>query len=67
MVSVSEEMDFQSTKVVEVDELKLRFLRNDNRQGIPILLTSPWPESLCAFAPIWPALAPAQRRTDANY
>ena len=50
-------MDTNAASFVQVDGLKLRFLRSDSGRGIPIMLTSPWPESLFAFARIWPKLA----------
>jgi hypothetical protein len=31
---------------IEVDGLKIRFQRNEVGGGIPVVLTSPWPESL---------------------
>jgi hypothetical protein len=31
---------------IEVDGLKIRFQRNKVGRGIPVVLTSPWPESL---------------------
>jgi pimeloyl-ACP methyl ester carboxylesterase len=34
----------------------IRYLRGGENGGVPILLTSPWPESILAFHPIWPAL-----------
>jgi pimeloyl-ACP methyl ester carboxylesterase len=51
-------MDINGTSFVTVDGLKLRLLRSSGQRGIPILVTSPWPESLYAFARIWPKLAP---------
>jgi hypothetical protein len=42
---------------IEVDGLKIRFQRNKVGGGIPIVLTSPWPESLYAYQRIWPILS----------
>jgi pimeloyl-ACP methyl ester carboxylesterase len=50
-------MDINAASFIEVDGLKLRHLRSNTAQGIPVLLTSPWPESLFAFSRIWPKLA----------
>ncbi|MGF6603058.1 pimeloyl-ACP methyl ester carboxylesterase [Paraburkholderia sp. GAS448] len=38
---------------IEVDGLKIRFQRNRVGAGIPIVLRSPWPESLYAYQRIW--------------
>src|ERR1700728_4103146 len=50
-------MDIGTASFIEVDGLKLRFLRSNGGRGIPVMLTSPWPESLYAFARVWPKLA----------
>jgi pimeloyl-ACP methyl ester carboxylesterase len=55
--AVSEKMDLNAASFIKVDGLKLRILRSDSRRGIPVMLTSPWPESLYAFERIWPKLA----------
>jgi len=44
-------------KFIEVDGLKIRFQRNEVEGRIPIVLTSPWPESLYAYHRIWPFLS----------
>lgn len=44
-------------KFIEVDGLKIRFQRSEGKGRIPIVLTSPWPESLYAFQRIWPILS----------
>jgi len=54
-----ETMRFNAASFIDVDGLKLRYLRSDGRGGIPVLLTSPWPESLFAHHRIWPALSAA--------
>ncbi len=36
--------------------LKIRLARGGRSDGIPILLTSPWPESIYAFRGILPAI-----------
>ena len=40
-----------------IDGLKIRYADSGSPQESTVLLTSPWPESLYAFAPIWAALA----------
>jgi pimeloyl-ACP methyl ester carboxylesterase len=40
-----------------VDGVRIRYAESDGPPERTILLTSPWPESLYAFAPIWPTLA----------
>src|SRR5882724_13409257 len=49
-------MDFGDVKWLEVDGLKVRYLKGPERTGVPLLLTSPWPESLFAFRKIWDRL-----------
>lgn len=44
-------------KFIEVDGLKIRFQRTGGEGRIPIVLTSPWPESLYAYQRIWPILS----------
>src|SRR3954468_1953526 len=40
-----------------IDGLKIRYADSGGSQEPVILLTSPWPESLYAFTPMWPTLA----------
>jgi pimeloyl-ACP methyl ester carboxylesterase len=40
-----------------IDGLKIRFARGGTADGNPILLLSPWPESLLAFLPTWETFA----------
>src|SRR3954454_11801076 len=44
-----------------VDGTRIRYAASDRSAKPLILLTSPWPESVYAFAPIWPLLAPRLR------
>ena len=37
--------------------VRIRYADSGGSQGSTVLLTSPWPESVYAFAPIWPSLA----------
>jgi len=46
-------MDFSDVQWLEVDGLKVRYLKGPERTGLPLFLTSPWPESLFAFRKIW--------------
>jgi len=55
--AVPEKMDLNAACFINVDGLKLRLLRSNSQRGIPVMLTSPWPESLYAFERIWRALA----------
>ena len=50
-------MELSSAQFVDVDGLKIRCLKGPERTGTPLLLTSPWPESLFAFHRVWPRLA----------
>jgi pimeloyl-ACP methyl ester carboxylesterase len=40
-----------------IDGLEVRFATNDKKNGIPILLLSPLPESILAFLPTWDAFS----------
>lgn len=46
----------ENMEFIEVDRLNIRFQRNRVGAGTPLVLTSPWPESLYAFQRIWPLL-----------
>lgn len=48
---------FQSSspEFIEIDGLSLRLVRSEG-QGLPILMTAPWPQSIYAFHGIWGAL-----------
>src|SRR6476469_5202024 len=43
----------------QVDGLEIRFTRGGQSDGVPILLTSPWPESIYAYRAIWPQIEAA--------
>ena len=49
-------MDFGDVQWLDVEGLKIRYLKGPDRTGVPLLLTSPWPESLFAFRKIWDRL-----------
>jgi hypothetical protein len=38
------------------DDLQIRLVRGGRSEGIPILLTSPWPQSIYAFRGVIPAI-----------
>ena len=40
-----------------VDGVRIRYMDSGDSRGPTVLLTSPWPESVYAFAPIWATLA----------
>jgi len=40
-----------------VDDVRIRYAESDGPADRTIVLTSPWPESIYAFAPVWSALA----------
>jgi pimeloyl-ACP methyl ester carboxylesterase len=44
-----------------VDGVRVRFAESTGPSAPSVLLTSPWPESVYAFAPIWPSLANVAR------
>lgn len=51
-ISTMPEVDFRS-----FDGVRIRYADSGDHPGPTILLTSPWPESLYAFTPIWDTLA----------
>lgn len=48
-------------RFVTLDGIRIRLAESSGRTEPVILLTSPWPESVYAFAPIWPLLEPRFR------
>src|ERR1700733_2151725 len=44
--------DIGSVNTTQIDGLQIRFARAGRTDGIPVLLTSPWPESIYAFRDI---------------
>jgi pimeloyl-ACP methyl ester carboxylesterase len=49
------------TQFRTVDGLRIRYAESDAAHERTVLLTSPWPESVYAFAPMWPRLAERAR------
>lgn len=49
--------DWINPEFATVDGLSMRYARNGTSAAETLLLLSPWPESIYAFAPIWPRLA----------
>jgi len=47
-----------------VDGVRVRCAESTGPSAPSILLPNPWPESVYAFAPIWPSLANVARPTD---
>ena len=45
------------TRFRTVDGVRIRYAESDDHHEETLLLTSPWPESVYAFAPMWPSLA----------
>ena len=45
------------TRFRTIDGLRIRYAESTGAQGPTLLLTSPWPESVYAIAPMWPTLA----------
>jgi pimeloyl-ACP methyl ester carboxylesterase len=45
------------TKLRTIDGLRIRYAESDIPHVRTVLLTSPWPESVYAFAPMWSSLA----------
>ncbi|SDA35926.1 alpha/beta fold hydrolase [Sphingomonas sp. NFR15] len=64
-------------ETIDFEGLSVRLVRGGTDRGLPILLTSPWPQSVLAFRFIWDALAelgpliavdlPGFGRSDASY
>lgn len=43
----------ETTTFISVDGIKVRTVSTKDAQGIPVLLTAPWPESIFAFNLVW--------------
>lgn len=56
MAAMAPEVRFQT-----VDAVRLRYADSGGSHGPTVLLTSPWPESVYAFAPMWASLAERAR------
>ncbi len=48
--------DIGDVTTTKIDGLDIRFARSGKSDGIPVLLTSPWPESIYAFRGVLPAI-----------
>ena len=48
--------DIGQVSTTQIGGLEIRLARSARAVGIPILLTSPWPESIYAFRGILPAI-----------
>jgi hypothetical protein len=51
----------------QVDGLEIRFARGGQSDGVPILLTSPWPESIYAMGGKWRNLATPKGQLSRRY
>ncbi len=54
---MSSKSGLQSTEFKTIDGLRIRFATNGRKDGVPILLLSPLPESILAFLPTWDAFS----------
>jgi pimeloyl-ACP methyl ester carboxylesterase len=52
-MTASRNTGLTSTQFKTIDGLQIRFAKNEKKDGDPILLLSPWPESIYAFLPTW--------------
>jgi pimeloyl-ACP methyl ester carboxylesterase len=64
--SQPEDLGVSTTAAVEpqfktVDGVRIRYAQGAGPSERTVLLTSPWPESVYAFAPIWASLAQRAR------
>jgi pimeloyl-ACP methyl ester carboxylesterase len=48
--------DIGHVAILQLDGLKIRLARSGRSDGVPVLLTSPWPESIYAFRGILPEI-----------
>jgi pimeloyl-ACP methyl ester carboxylesterase len=56
-MTVISKTGLHATQFKTIDGLKIRFAVNDRKDGDPILLLSPLPESILAFLPTWDMFA----------
>jgi pimeloyl-ACP methyl ester carboxylesterase len=54
--AITPQVDFRT-----IDGVRIRYADSGGSQEPSLLLTSPWPESVYAFAPMWDTLAPHAR------
>lgn len=47
----------ETTAFISIDGIKVRTVSTKDAQGIPVLLTAPWPESIFAFNLVWPRIS----------
>jgi pimeloyl-ACP methyl ester carboxylesterase len=58
---MSSKTGLQSTEFRTIDGLRIRFATNGKKDGVPILLLSPLPESILAFLPTWDSFSAVGR------
>jgi pimeloyl-ACP methyl ester carboxylesterase len=56
-MSVKNGHGLEALQFTVIDGLRIRFATNDKKEGDPILLLSPLPESILAFLPVWDAFS----------
>jgi len=49
--------DIGTVSTATIDGLSIRYARSGTKEGIPILMTAPWPESIYAFHRVLPKLS----------
>ncbi len=54
---MTHELDWPTPQFQTIDGLRIRYVTSGSAEGRPVLLTSPWPESIFAYRAIWPGLA----------
>jgi len=52
-MTASSNIGLNVTQFKTIDGLQIRFATSEEKNGDPILLLSPWPESIYAFLPTW--------------
>lgn len=56
-VATDTSQQLPTPETIEFEDLHIRLVRGGASKGTPIVMTSPWPESVYAFRLIWPQLA----------
>jgi pimeloyl-ACP methyl ester carboxylesterase len=56
-MSPTQQSSLRALQCKTIDGLQVRFAANDKKNGVPILLLSPLPESILAFLPTWDAFS----------
>ena len=56
---MASELTWWTPQFQVIDGLRIRYVTSGDGKGRPVLLTSPWPESIYAYHLIWPTLSRA--------